>query len=266
MLLLSSLHPFVSFPLKGTTWLPGSVLLVPTGWNWELTAPHSATGAHNRLILVFLVCHVLLHNSQSLKCCKVKTKLWVPETFRKTEFAKVMILFQTPEKSFHLLEANYPNAWLKVADKDHQNDLRGKTKNTFPPIHGCTSSESTGTVSLIKHYRFLQKTQWRPFLRDHLKLMQTKTERTRQNSKQTSITNIIFGHYHCIYTAYQTTEETVAKILMGQSPFRNAFPQSGNFGISIDNLMLLLWLEGKKLSNFMKKEYVFIPTFQTNNQ
>lgn len=96
--------------------------------------------------------------------------------------------------------------------------------------------------------------------------MQTKTERTRQNSKQTSTTNSIFGHYHCIYTAYQTTEETVAKILMGQSPFRNTFPQSGNFGISIDNLMLLLWLEGKKRSNFMKKEYVFIPTFQTNNQ
>lgn len=74
ILLLSSLYPPVSLPLKWTTWSPGSVLRVPTGRNQELqlTAPHSATGAHNRLILLFLLSHVLLHNSQSLKCCRDK--------------------------------------------------------------------------------------------------------------------------------------------------------------------------------------------------
>lgn len=34
-----------------------ALLLVPTGWNQELTAPDSATDAHNRLLLVFLSFH-----------------------------------------------------------------------------------------------------------------------------------------------------------------------------------------------------------------
>lgn len=203
---------------------------------------------------------MLLHNSQSLKRCKVKTKLWVPETLWK-------IVCQGYDKYSFRHQKNPSAYWkqiirmLKTADKDHQNDLGVKTKNTFPPIHGCSSSENTGTGSLIKHYRFLQKIQWRPFLRDHLKLIQTKTERTRQSSKQTSITNIIFGHYHCIYTAYQPIEETVAKILMSQSPFRNAFPQSGNVGISIGSLMLLQWLEGKKPEQFNEKIICFYTNF-----
>lgn len=33
------------------------MLLVPTGWNQELTAPDSAADAHDRLILVFLILH-----------------------------------------------------------------------------------------------------------------------------------------------------------------------------------------------------------------
>lgn len=33
------------------------MLLVPTGWNQELTAPDSAADAHDRFILVFLILH-----------------------------------------------------------------------------------------------------------------------------------------------------------------------------------------------------------------
>lgn len=63
--------------------------------------------------------------------------------------------------------------------------------------------------------------------------------RLDRRASKTSTTNIIFGHYHCTYRAYQAIEETVVKILISQSPFRNAFLHCGNVAISIANLMLL---------------------------
>lgn len=80
ILLLSSLYPPVSLPLKWTTWSPGSVLRVPTGrnqcCNWQhLTVPLVPT-TDSYCSSFFPMCYCTILSPWSV----AETKLWVPGT------------------------------------------------------------------------------------------------------------------------------------------------------------------------------------------
>lgn len=145
--------------------------------------------------------------------------------------------FQAPEKSLNLPLANYTNVRLKVADKAHQNDLEVRLKTCFPKSmdvlknffreYRCSKPDQTLQVSPEDTVKGISERSQQDNANKNGK------HQTEQQAKL-SITNTSY-HYHRTYTAYQPIEETVVKILIGQLPFRNAFPQCGNVAISIDN-------------------------------